>query len=486
MATAAEAVQTLTALWAELDKRQADIDRFDKAYRGEFKLHYASEEFRDFFAKRYEQFSDNWTGIVADAPHERLEYTGLRLKGERKADEALWDVWIENEADLYSDLALLDAIISKRAYALVWGDRDGNPRITWEHPSQAIVGYDVETRARTAGLKAWSDDTHDFATLYTPTEVWKFQRERGTKSSLVLPPGMYTTGEWQPREVANEPWPLHNPLGEVPLVEFANRPRLKGEPISDIAGTLAMQHAVNLLWAQLFTAADYAGFPQRIVLGAEMPTMPVLDQDGQEIGEKPIDLKKFSVQRAQWIEDPGAKIAEWKPANLEAWTNVIEVAVGHIAGQTRTPAHYMLIGGTIANVPEGGLKALETGLVKRSGEKTQHFGHPMREVNRLVCLVQDEPGKARAVAGGRALWRDVENRSDAQRSDALQKKRAMGYPLEYILELDGLEGEELTRVMQMAREEANDPVLSQFMKQAGGAAPEPTEAPTDGEPTDGA
>lgn len=485
MATAAEAVETLNKLWEELDKRQRDIDELDRAYRGEFKLHYASDEFQEYFGDRYRNFSDNWCGIVADAPHERLEITGVRLAGQTKADAELWDTWIENEADLYSDLALLDAIISKRSYALVWGDADSNPQITWEHPSQAIVGYDPETRKRAAGLKAWADDTKDYATLYLPDSVWKFERYRGTTHAGLWIPG--GNGGWvERRGTADRSWPLPNPLGEVPLVEFRNRPRLKGEPISDISGTLAMQHAINLLWAQLFTAADYAGFPQRIVLGAEMPTVPILDEDGQEIGEKPIDLKKFAVNRAQWIEDPTASIAEWKAANLEAWTNIIEVAVGHVAGQSRTPAHYMLIGGTIANVPEGGLKALETGLAMRSKEKTQHFGHPARDVFRLSALVKGEAGKARDIARGTVLWRDVENRSDAQRSDALQKKRAMGYPLEYILELDGLEGSERARVMQMVREESNDPVLSQFMKQAGGAAPESTEAPTDGEPTDGA
>lgn len=476
MTTPAEAIATLTALWDELDKRQSEIETLDKAYRGDFRLHYASEHFREFFGNRYEKFSDNWCGIVADAPHERLEITGVRLRGETKADADLWGDWLDNEADLYSDLALLDAIVAKRAFSLVWGDEDGNPVLTWEHPSQCIVSYDPETRKRTAGLKAWSDETHEYATLYLPREVFKFRR-RKAPGNLILPASF---GGWEERRgVADRSWPLSNPLGEVPLVEWRNRPRLKGDPISDISGTLAMQHAINLLWAQLFTASDYAGFPQRIVIGAERPTIPVLDENGQEIGERPVDLEKWSVARAQWIEDPAAKIEEWSAANLEQWTKVIEIAVGHVAGQSRTPAHYMLIGGTIANVPEGGLKALETGLAMRSKEKTQHFGHPARDVFRLMALVRDQAGKAREIARGRVLWRDVENRSDQQRTDALQKKRAMGYPLEYLLELDGLEGDELTRVMDMKRAEASDPILSQLIK--------PDPEATDGEePTDAA
>lgn len=255
MATVAEAIQTLNALWDQLGKRQRDIEEMQAAYRGDFKLQYASDDFREFFGKRYDNFSDNWCGIVADAPHERLKITGLRPKG-RKSDGGLWDLWRANDAERLSDRALLASIIAKRSFALVWGD---DPvRVTWEDPSQAIVGYDPETRRRVAGLKAWTDDTHEFATLYLPDEVWKFKRSR--VHSNVTPSGLYVAGfhtGWEERRgPGDDSWPLPNPFGEVPLVEFANRPPLLGEPISDIAGTLAMQHAINLLWAQLFTASD--------------------------------------------------------------------------------------------------------------------------------------------------------------------------------------------------------------------------------------
>lgn len=464
MATPTEAVAILNKLVEELRKRQTDVERFDAAYRGEHKLHYASDDFREFFADRFSKFSDNWCGIVADAPHERLEITGIRLKGEQGGDDDLWDAWIENDADQLSDLAMLDAIISKRAFALVWADENEAPRITWEHPSQAIVSYDPETRARVAGAKVWADDDREYATLYLADEVWKFQRDR-KQSSLILPSHMLD-GNWSPRAEGVIP----NPLGKVPLVEFANRPRLVGEPVSDVAGPLAMQHAINLLWAQLFTAADYASFPQRVILGAEMPMIPILDADGNEIGERPIDLKKFAVNRAVWLEDPNTKIDQWDAAKLDIYTDIIEIAVGHIAAQTRTPAHYLLIGGTIANVSGDAMKALETGLVKRTEEKTQHFGRAARDVFELVALVQDDKAKAAAVRGGKVLWRDIENRSDAQRADALAKKKEIGYPLRYLLELDGLPPQEIERVMSMVRDEASDPDLMNIVNRARSAA----------------
>lgn len=478
MVTPDEAVRILNRLTAELDSRRNDVETFDAAYAGEHKLQFASQDFQEFFAKRYTKFSDNWCGIVADAPHERLEITGFRLDGQDKGDDGLWRAWRDNDADALSDLAFLDAIIGKRTYALVWGDAEERARITWEHPSQAIVSYDPETRQRVAGAKVWADESTEFATLYLPDSVWKFSRERVNNGRT--PSGLYVPspeGGWEKRQPASDDtWPLRNPLGVVPLVEYPNRPRLAGEPMSDIKGTLAMQHAINLLWSQMFLAADNASWPQRVVMGAEMPTIPILDENGNEVGERPIDLKKFALDRAVWLEDPNAKIGSWEAAKLDAWTDIIEVAVGHIAAQSRTPAHYMLIGGTIANVPEGGLKALETGLASRTREKTQHFGRAARETAALVALVEDEPAKADAIRRGEVMWRDVENRSDAQRADALQKKRAIGYPIQYLLELDGLPPQEIKRVMDMIEQEQSDPVLQQALRDVS-APPSATQAP---------
>src|SRR5688572_19640700 len=90
LATLDEAVSILDRLAKELAKRRPDVDELDNAYRGEHKLRFASDDFRDYFADRYNKFSDNWCGIVADAPHERLEITGIRLDGNDKGDASLW------------------------------------------------------------------------------------------------------------------------------------------------------------------------------------------------------------------------------------------------------------------------------------------------------------------------------------------------------------------------------------------------------------
>lgn len=459
---ARQAARLVDILGTDLRNRLPDAQRFDDYYRGDHRLKFASDEFQSYFAKRYAKFSDNWTQTVADAPTERLEIIGVRpFEGGRAGDDELWSVWLDNEADALSDLAWLDAIVAKRTYALVWGDSP--TRITWEHPSQAIVDYDPETRQRRAGLKVWADDDWEFATLYLPDAVWKFQRRKMTDRHKRLLDGVYQStfvGAWEPRQPkSDDTWPIPNPFGVVPLVEMPNRPRLLGEPMSDVAGTIAMQDAINLLWAYLFNAADYASFPQRVITGAERPKVPVLDENGQQVGERSVDLEKFAVNRVVWLEDPNAKIGEWSAANLEAYTKVIEQSVGHIAAQTRTPAHYLLLGNGVSNVSGDTMKALETGLVKRTGEKTEHFGRGAKEIFRLVALAQGDTKKAAAVARGEVLWRDVESRSEAQMVDALQKLGAIGFPFKWLAERYGLSPTELERVMLMREEESRDPQI---------------------------
>lgn len=478
MATLDQARVILDRLSKTLAGRQADVETLDKAYRGEFNLHYASDNFSEFFAERYKGFADNWTAIVADAPHERLEVTGIRLKGENDGDQGLWETWVGTNSDAFSDLAMLDAIIAKRAFALVWGMGDDEAVVTWEHPSQCVVEYDPETRERRAGLKSWRDDDFEYATLYLPDEVWKFERSRGFVASLQLPVNYsgFGSGAW----VLRAEGMVTNPLGKVPLVELPNRARLMGEPSSDISGTLAMQHAINLFWSQLFAVSDEATIGQRVILGAEMPQMPVLDGDGNVIGSKPLDLKKLRRDNILWVEGEGSKVAQWDAANLKVFTDVIEIAVGHIAAQTRTPAHYLLIGGTIANVSGDAMKALETGLVKRTEEKTQHFGRAIRDVFELIALVENDPGKAAAVRGGQVLWKNVENRSEAQLADSLVKKQQIGYPFQALLEEAGLPPHEIERYMEMRKEEQRmdpfmllDPVTQATVK--GGASAAVTE-----------
>jgi hypothetical protein len=475
--TEEQARRLVDVLATELTARSGDVRRHDQYYRGKHPLRFASEEFRKYCADRYEGFSDNWTQPVSDSPVERLTVTGVQVPGEVKADATLWEVWQRNGLDADSQLGFLGAGNAARAFVLVWGDPDDEdtPCVTFEDASSAVVQYEPGSRRkRRAGLKMWQDGFREFATLYLPDEVWKFERalSKGDQKSPQMAEADAVVESWTPRDVRNEPNPQPNPMGVVPLVELPNRPLLASEPVSDVAGVIAMQDAINLLWAQLFTTSDYASLEQRIVIGAEIPKIPILDANGQKVGERPIDLKKFVTDRILWLENPNAKVESWNPANLNAYTDIIEVAVGHIAAQTRTPQHYLV--GKMANLSGDALIAAETGLVKRVEEKQLWYGQALREVFQLICLARGENGKGKAVGGGSVLWRDPQSRNLAQLTDSLLKLKQIGFPFEWLALRFGLTPTEVATLMDMrAREAELDPV-SAIM---GGGPPAPLPVP---------
>lgn len=441
----AAVLTTLDRLHKALSDRAKTVEKRDAYYRGDQRLEFVSDRFREFQSERnLGQFADNWCRVIADSPAERLEVTGFRLDDDTTvsdAEQQLWSVWRRNDMDVQSSQGFLESTIASTSYVMVWGDPDTDePLLTWEHPSQVIVEYDRERpRVRSAALKAWRDEENEYATLYLRDTIWKFQR-KFTEFD-------FGAKKWDQRRVDGEPWPLPNPLGEVPIVEFPNRPLLGQPPLSEIQGAMALQDAINLIWAYLFTAADFASLPARVVMGAELPMMPVLDSNGQVVGEKPVELGTLEQGRMLWLTGQNASIGQWTAADLKVFTDVVEVAVGHLAAQTRTPQHYLI--GKMANLSAESLRAAEAGLAKKVTEMQTFLSPAVRDVFRLVALTQDDANLADACRGGRVLWRDSETRSEAQLVDALLKLQSIGFPFGWLAEKYGLSDSELARVEEM-------------------------------------
>jgi hypothetical protein len=188
--------------------------------------------------------------------------------------------------------------------------------------------------------------------------------------------------------------------------------------------------------------------------------MPILDSTGKKIGEKPVDIKDLQEKRLLYLTGADTSIDSWPAADLKIFTDTIEVGVGHIAAQTRTPPTYLVSKTGMSNVNGEGLKASEIGLVKKTLE-FQSFATPaLREVYRLIALAMGDKALAQQTRLATITWMDPEIRSEAQLADALLKKKSLGYPLEKLMELDGMEPLEVERVMAMSEAERNDPQLT--------------------------
>lgn len=464
------ALKLTNSLYDRLVQRRKGISTLESYFRGEHPLKYATEEWSKQHASRYKDFSDNWCGVVGSAPGERTELYGFRLgeDGENlSSDERdLMYAWEVNEGPAQSSQGFLMSTIAKRSAVLVWGDEDDEPVMTWERPDQVIVDYAPENpRKRRAALKAWTEDDVEYATLYTPDEVWKWKRDTTTMgrtaSGLYVSVSGLASAGWMPREAAGESWPISNPMGRVPVVEFPNRPMLGGEPLSDIEGTMAMQNAVNLLWAYLFNAADYASMPARVVLGQEPPKIPKLDENGQKVGELPVDQEALKRGRMLWLTGQNTKVDQWDAAKLDVFTEVIQVAIKHVAAQTRTPIY--LIHGELGNVNGETLTGLDAPLNAKVREAHKFYRSPMREVFSLFALVKGNKALADQCRVGDVQWKNPEVRSDAQVSDAALKDVQVGWPFEAVLERRyGLSQSQIARIIAQRDAERADPYLNEL------------------------
>lgn len=491
-----DARKRVDRLYARLDARRPAMEKADAYYRGRHPLKFATPKWQEYHADRYRDFADNWCAPVANSPAERLGINGFRLDEDptvSPTEKELWNDWLLNDMEAQSSQGFLASIISGRSYALVWGNKDDEPVATWERPDQVIVDYDSQMpTVRTAALKTWVEDGTEYATLYLPDEVWKFERrfEAGMADSGDLPPGargyefFANTEGLQipiPRSETGRGWlprggeqqnPMANPIGLVPMVEFPNRPMLGGEPLSDISGVISMQDAVNLLWAYLFSSADFASMPARVIMGQEPPKVPILNAEGQVVGQRPVDMKQLAQDRLLWLTGQNTKIAQFDPAKLEAFIPTIEMCVTHIAAQTRTPPHYLVLGKGMVNVNAEGMKAAETGLVMKVGEQQTFFTPPAREIFRLFALVRNQKDVAKQARLGVVKWKDAENRSQAQLVDALQKLGALGFPFQWIAEQYGLGQTEILRLLEMRENDAAmDPLAALAAGPAATGAP---------------
>lgn len=457
---AIEALRLVNRMYARLEGRRGFIQDTEDYYSGKQPLSFATEEWRKANAERYVGFSDNWCRPVVDAENERLRHTGIKIGDNSEASKKVWNQWLLNDMEAQSSQGFVTTLASARSFVLVWGDSDDQPLNSWEHPSSVEIEYDWgNRRKRVAALKTWADDKFEFANLYTADEVWKFERDRAAtadeRSSQSVQGRIIVgaDGGWAPRDVRGEVWPLPHPLGAVPIVEVPNRPMLAGDPISEIAGVMPMQDAINLMWAYLFVAADYASMDARVITGQEPPKIPVLNDQGQKIGEKVVEMKDLQEKRFLWLTGENAKIDSFPAARLDQFTEVISQAVGHIASQTRTPPTQLVTIKGMSNVNGEGLKASEIGLVKKSLE-FQTFATPaIREIHRLNALAMGDAALAEEVRMASIVWANPEIRSEAQLADALLKKKQMGYPLEYLMELDGMDPLDVERVMEMRERE---------------------------------
>ena len=311
------------------------------------------------------------------------------------------------------------------AYCLIWPDDFGNVKITAEHPSECITYAPAADRHQTTmAFKRWCDDDGCWhCTLYTPAAIYKYSTDVSSGVSTMPPMG---SSAWVPRLTPGEEWPLVNPFGVMPMVEFPNDPRLMTGGRSELSGGIIdMMDRINETVFNRMLAAQFSAFRQKWITGLEVPRDP-------ETG-KPMEPFRAAVDRLWMTENPEAKFGEFGEASLSNYIDSAEADIAHLASITRTPAYYLLPRG---QMPSGeALKAAETGLVKKVLRRQRFFGEAWELMMRAALTMQ---GSNQAMDSScETIWQAPETRSDGATADMLLKLDQIGTPKEALWELSG-------------------------------------------------
>lgn len=421
----------LRRLEAKLDERRPHVELLTRYYEGDHPLPVPHERLQAAYRRLLRSSRANWTGLIVEAVAERLHVEGFRLENVEGSDADAWALWQFNNLDADSELVHTEALVCGETYVCVWAnptDPTAPPLITPEHPSQMIVEVDpADRRTVLAALKVWEDDLagperRKNATLYLPDAIWKFE----------APVNSGVWGERAPMIV--------NPLGEVPVVPFRNRPTLMGGGRSEFEDVIDIQDRINKTIYDRMLASEYAAFRQRYVTGMEIP----IDEQG-----RPKAPFESAVDRLWMAEDPAVQFGEFSPTELGPYIAAVQSDVVMMAAISRTPPHYLL--GDLINLSGEALKAAEAGLTSKAAARCRQFGESWERVVRLAFAVVGDP-RAK-VTDGEVIWRNVETRSEAELTDSLLKMQTLGVPNEALWERWGASQQEIARWKDMMFEQ---------------------------------
>lgn len=441
-------------LLEKLAGRGRDVSRLEAYYAGQHPLPQppnkmqAYQEARDAFSSLSQMGVTNYVKLIADAPSERLRVVGFRF-GEVEnldADPAAWRIWQRNHLDADSGTGQHKAIVTGQSFVLVWPVKDG-AEITIEHPAQAIVAYVPGSyRARAAGLKCWVDDEGmKRVVLYLPDKVYKWATkaaENGLEASEDYK-------QWQPP--TDDSWPIANPLGVVPLIEFRANPDLVPSPfgggVGEFATVTSIQDRINKTIFDRLVTAEFQAFRQRWAVGW--------------VPDDPNAGVRASMSHLLTFENENVTVGEFSQADFRGFIDAVESDVQAMAAITRTPSFYTL--GSISNISGDSLTALQSGLIAKTEAHRDNFSESWEEVLRLALQAEGDPRSSDQQS--MVLWRDIEHRTWAERADAVVKMAAVGVPREALWAmLPNVTPQDIERWRVMAAEEelfAPEPVVAQ-------------------------
>lgn len=413
--------------WAgeALAEKQEEYTRFEDYYNGDHELAFATEKWESTFGEVFEEFADNWCGVVVDSMVQRLEITGWMTEGkdDKKVAAIADEIWDRNELHVEEEDLNIQTLVKGDGYLMVWPDPDetGDKKaeVYFNDALYTSVFYDPTRRRRIArATKSYVDmEGIPHLYIYTPEQILEYQGSTQTPRGQVEL--MQLRGEVM--DILPNGWILlddqRNPFGEVPVFHFRNKSGGGTHGMSELKSVVPMQNAVNKLLMDLMVGSEFGSFRQKWVAGGGVPKNPDGTSGWRTGGD-----------RVWHTTDPQAKFGEFGQIDLEPIFRSIDSTIGHIAKITQTPMHYLRTSG---DMPSGeALKTAESGLVGKCRARQKSLGASWSKA--MTFAVRLEMGLDELDKPLMPVWKDPEIRHDLEQAQTAQLKSIMGVPLEQL------------------------------------------------------
>lgn len=332
---------------------QGDLQKYRDYYEGEQSLVYGSEKFKAAFGENFAGFRDNWTAVVVDALVDKLEVERFSIR-ENIGDSTSTDLDTRFQRALelthfrfQQDELHEWAVAQGRATLIIWPNPENGFDLHW-NPAETVrvVASNFDPYTPAYAIKRWQDQSGQIlVTVYTADWVWKFtESEARTSTGLTnfrygatstIPENDGIGGNLTRREVfdpytgQNEPWPLPNPMGVVPVAEFPNK---RGSELSEV---IPQQDAVNYILISAMVASEFSSFPQRVFYSGAKEPSGGFDHSPGKIWRFPVSYD------AEGKPIPFAA-HEFQVASLEGFRNLHDMMLQDMALTSKTPVRYFM------------------------------------------------------------------------------------------------------------------------------------------------
>lgn len=418
-------MQWVKHLMEKIDAQSSYAAPYENRYQNKHVLPFIAAEYREVYGSKVDALMTaidpprvGMAGITVDALTDRMVVVGAASDNAEVA-RVVERAWEENDLDVMHREAHREAFISARSFLQVDVAAGGAGAVAGIESAtqvavhrQASPPYDID-----ASLKVTKDEW----TGEGRARLWLLEKGKVRKIDLVEgpavvpdPEGSHVSSRWvvQEEKAFSFPW--------VPFVEFASRPRLLVEPVSEIDPIASLVDIADLIEGLMVFAGHFGAVPIRWASGLDVmrdpkdQTKPLLGKDGKPlIGFNP---------RADhmWVStSKDARFGQLEPASLASFVTWAEHSASRIRAKTSVASTYYSMD-LKSHMSAELLKTDEAPMVRRVNSigRDGGFGQAWRRADRMILAIE-RPDLAGIPV--RPRWADPQTRIEGMDADRFSK-----------------------------------------------------------------